>query len=280
MHIFIPQDLKELFEIKNKNPDALIIAGGTDLMAQFHNIKKFPENIISISHLKDLSFIKEQNSFIEIGALTTHNAITSSKIVNKYIPVLSYAASTIGAPAIRNMGTIGGNIANASPAADLPPPLLCLDASLILTSSTSSRELKLYEFYRGYKNTALKSDEIIFSIKIPIPSSEEYIDFYKIGTRKAQSIAKLSLAGLIKKSKKGIETVRLAAGSVAPIPLRLFEVEKHLAQKMLTRSTISNSCDILIRYLKPITDVRSTEEYRKTALKNLLIKFLTKVSSI
>lgn len=276
MKIYTPMSIKELLEIKSKSPNAVVIAGGTDLMAQFHNNKELPSELISISNLKELLFIKEENGYIEIGALITHSEIASSRLIGKKVPALSYAASTVGAPAIRNMGTIGGNIANASPAADLPPPLLSLDASLVLISRDSSREIKLYEFYRGYKNTALKNDEIIFSVKVPIPSSDDFVEFYKVGMRKAQSIAKLSLAAFIRQSRKGINVVRIAAGSVAPTPVRLFEVEKYLTQKTLTRSTIAGSCDILLRYLKPITDVRSTEDYRKTALRNLLIRFLNR----
>ncbi|MGB9600219.1 MAG: FAD binding domain-containing protein [Myxococcota bacterium] len=274
MNIFTPNKLKELLELKNRYKDGVILSGGTDLLAQWHNSKSVPQNIISISALSELSFIREDKNIVEIGAATTHSEISNNKIILKRLPVLSIAASTIGAPAIRNMGTIGGNIANASPAADLPPVLLIYDATLILASTGGNREIKISEFYRGYKLTALKPDEIIYSIKIPIPPENCYIDFYKLGTRRAQSIAKLSLAGLIRKEKKGIEIIRLAAGSVAPIPIRLYETEKYLQGKILTRSVISIACDILLKYLKPITDVRSTEEYRRFALKNLLIKFL------
>ncbi|MCX7943630.1 MAG: xanthine dehydrogenase family protein subunit M [Deltaproteobacteria bacterium] len=275
MKIFLPTNIKEFLEIKSKEPDAIILAGGTDLLAQWHNNKIMPNKIISISMLKNLSFIKEENNFVEIGSLTNHATIESNKIINKYLPILATAASTIGAPAIRNMGTIGGNIANASPAADLAPALLVYDAIVKLTSMNSTRELKLSEFYRGYKQTALGKDELIFSIKIPLPPQGVVTEFFKIGTRRAQSIAKVSLAGLIKKEKKGIDIIRLAAGSVAPTPIRLYELEKFLQGKILTRSVISTACDILQKYIKPITDVRSTEEYRRIALKNILVKFLS-----
>lgn len=275
MEIFTPTKLKELFELKSRYSDAIILSGGTDLLAQWHNSKITPQYVISISAIKELSFIREDKNIVEIGSATIHSEIKSSKTILKTLPILSYAASTIGAPAIRNMGTIGGNIANASPAADLPPVLLVYDATLLLASGSGNRELKLSEFYRGYKLTALKPDEIIYSVKIPLPPVDCHINFYKLGTRRAQSIAKVSLAGLIKKDKKGIYTIRLSGGSVAPTPIRLYETEKFLQGKTLTRSVISNACDIMLKYLKPITDVRSTEEYRRFALKNLLIKFLS-----
>lgn len=276
MNVLIPTNLKELLETRSKHTDAILLAGGTDLLSQWHNSKTHPEKVISLSRIKELSFIKEEKNYIEIGALTNHACICSDKIIKKHFPVLSYAASTIGAPAIRNMGTIGGNIANASPAADLPPVLLILDSTLTLVTTNGSREIKLSEFYRGYKTTVLLPDEIIYSIKIPILPSGIHTEFFKIGTRRAQSIAKVSLAGLIKKDKKGIETIRLAAGSVAPIPTRLYETERFLTGKVLTRSVIASACDITLKYLKPISDVRSTDEYRKMALKNLLTKFLNK----
>ncbi len=276
MNIFTPTTIKELFDIKSKYPNATILAGGTDLVAQWHNNKIQPETVISISRIKELSFIKKEENFIYIGSLITHSTLTNNFIIKKFLPLLSYAASTIGAPAIRNMGTIGGNIANASPAADLAPTLFIYDAILIIASKNGNRELKLSEFYRGYKQTSLATNEIIYSIKVPITASDIYADFFKIGTRSAQSIAKVSLAGLIQKGKKGIETIRLAAGSVAPNPVRLYETERFLEGKILTRSVITNACDIMLKYLKPISDVRSTEEYRRFALKNLLIKFLSK----
>jgi CO/xanthine dehydrogenase FAD-binding subunit len=276
MEFFSPKNIDEFFKVRERYPDAVLLAGGTDLMAQWHNNRSTPERVISISNLKELSFIKEDRGIIEIGALTTHTEISENKLIKKGVPVLAYAASLIGAPAIRNMGTIGGNIANASPAADLPPVLLIYDSSLVLRSKTQLRELKLYEFYKGYKNTVIKSDEIIYSIKVPIPDAVDKVEFYKVGTRQAQSIAKVSLAGFLKKEKKEVEVVRLAAGSVAPVPIRLFEVEKYITGKPLTRSVVADACDTLLRYLKPISDVRSTEEYRKIAMKGLLLKFLQK----
>ncbi len=276
MNIFTPSNIKELFEIRAKHSNAVLLAGGTDLLAQWHNNKSHPQKVISLSGIKNLSFVKEEKNYVEIGALTTHSVIAADRTIKKLLPVLSYAASTIGAPAIRNMGTIGGNIANASPAADLPPALLIYDASLILASQSGNRELKLSEFFRGYKLTALSDNEFIYSVRIPLPPADIYSEFFKIGTRRAQSIAKVSFAGLIKKDKKGIETIRLAAGSVAPVPIRLYETERFLQGRILTRSVISSACDIMLKYLKPISDVRSTEEYRKFALKNLLTRFLNK----
>ncbi|MCX7958715.1 MAG: FAD binding domain-containing protein, partial [Deltaproteobacteria bacterium] len=193
MKIFTPLNINELFEIKAKYQNALILAGGTDLLAQWHNNKSRPDIVISLSQVKNLSFIRKEEQFIEIGSLTNHSILSSEKIIKSYLPVLSFAASTIGAPAIRNMGTIGGNIANASPAADLPPALLIYDSSLIIASQSGKRELKLSEFYRGYKMTALSPEEIIYSFRVPLPPADIYAEFFKIGTRKAQSIAKVSL---------------------------------------------------------------------------------------
>jgi len=276
MNFFSPKNIDEFFNIRERYPDAIILAGGTDLMAQWHNNRNIPDKVISVSGIRELAFIKEEKGYVEIGSLSTHSEISENKTVKKILPSLSYAASLIGAPAIRNMGTIGGNIANASPAADLPPVLLIYDASLVLKSKNQIRELKLYEFYKGYKNTVIKPDEIIFSIRIPVPMQVDKVEFYKVGTRQAQSIAKLSLAGFLKKEKKEVEIVRLAAGSVAPVPIRLFEVEKYITGRVLTRSVVSDACDILLKYLKPISDVRSTEEYRKIAMKGLLLRFLGK----
>ncbi len=279
MNVFNPKNLKEFFKIREANPNSIILAGGTDLLAQWHNNKILPQSVISIAQIKDLEFIKEEETFIEIGALTNHTTLVNHKTIQRYLPLISYAASTIGAPAIRNMGTIGGNIANASPAADLPPVLLIYDASLIIASASGNRVVNLSEFYRGYKNTVLRPDEIIHSIRISKPPANIATNFYKVGTRKAQSIGKLSLAIMLKKEKKGIEIIRLASGSVAPIPIRLYETEKFLLGKILTRSVISRACDVMLKYLKPITDVRSTDEYRRIALKNLLTKFLYKNQS-
>jgi CO/xanthine dehydrogenase FAD-binding subunit len=275
-----PKTLNEALEILAKeNGDYRPIAGGTDLMVLLETGTLRAPKLLSLHALKELSGIRQNGDSIDIGATTTFSAILNNQLIQKYFPLLAQAAASIGALAIQNRATIGGNIANASPAADSPPALLVYDAEIELVSKSGKRKIPYSSFHLGYKKTELRADELIHSIHLPISkqaASRQH--FQKIGTRKAQAISKISFAGILKlNSADEVEEIRLAVGSVAPISLRCCETERVLEGKKLTEETVNLARKTLEKEITPISDIRSTAHYRLRVCGNLLADFLRTV---
>jgi len=224
------------------------IAGGTDVMVLFEAGKLHHQKWISIRHLAELRFIDVTPEYVTLGVLTTYTDVRSSELLAKEFPLLAQAAALTGGIATQNRGTIGGNIANASPAADTPPALLVYDAELELVSPRGSRCVSYTQFHKGYKVMDLAADEMIASIRLPRRFAEWTHFYRKVGTRRAQAISKVCFAGL----RRG-DQMRVALGSVAPIPIFL---EGDLSA------------------ISPIDDVRSTARYRMQVAKNLMEEFM------
>ncbi len=279
MNIIEPQNLKEVLEIKRNNPEVVILDGGTDLLAQWSSGFQRPETVISIAGLTELNDICIKEKYLVIGAGVKHSSIENSELIIKHVPILSVAAATIGAPAIRNMGTVGGNIANGSPAADLPPALLVHDSIINLASKDNSRSIALKDFYKGYKELDLRPDEIIVSISVPVLDNKAVSRFRKIGSRKSQTISKVCLGALAVLEDGAIKKIRLAAGSVGPYPQRLYATEKLLESAELTEKLIEQSAKSAASEVSPIDDVRSTAEYRSYALGALVADFIRNLIS-
>lgn len=254
------------------------LAGGTDLMVQLEMGTLEHRRFINLSHYSELKGIHEIQSQLHLGALTTHTEIRNHPLVQKYFPLFAEAARSVGACAIQNRGTLGGNIANASPAADTPPALLVYDASLELCNIQGSRWVPYSSFHTGYKKTLLKQDEIIRSIALPLPPAHSklkaHFTFKKIGTRKAQSISKVCMAALAETDAGEIKKIRIAYGSLAPIPIRCLQTEALLLRRKAHAETYRLARETLTREINPIDDIRSTAAYRKEVAMNLLEDFL------
>ena len=274
-----PKTLKDFFKIKSENPTAKIIAGGTDLLVQLNGKFDCPF-LIDISQLEQLKGISRKSNFIKIGALTTHTEIEKNKILKKYANVLTQAAFVIGSPQIRNRGTIGGNIANASPAGDTLPPLYILNAEIELTSESKTRKIPINEFFTGPGKSVLANNEIITAINIPIEENLEKGFFLRLGQREALAISKVSIA-LTTNSKTN--EFRIALGSVAPTVVRAPETEKLLSENSLTEKIINDAVKTICKEVSPISDIRSEAEYRKemcgVLLKKCLISQQSKITS-
>lgn len=247
---------------------ALPFAGGTDLMVLFNAGKLTPAPLVSIRRLPELRGISINSDFIEIGAAVTYSEIRQHTEITAEFPLLAQSASWTGSIANQNRGTLGGNIANASPAADSSPVLLVYDAELRLVSESNERWVPYSQFHLGYKSMALQKGELITSIRLPrVQFSSQY--GRKVGTRKAMAISKVSFAAT---SKSGV--FRLAVGSVAPMPIRCPNTENFLASQKITPAAIAEAKAVIAQEISPISDIRSTRDYRLAVTENLLAEFL------
>jgi len=273
--VFMPQSLKEALRIR-KEEKAIPFAGGTDLMVKRGRLRGlapyFEKPVLFLHKVKELTGVKFEEGRVRIGALSTLSEI----LENRDIPlILKYAIAEIASPAIRNLATIGGNICNASPAGDTLPPLYVMNARVVLSSFTSEREMKIMDFIKGPGSTDLKEEELLKEIIIPVEFFN--IVFYrKVGTRKANSLSKVSFAGVAKLDNGIIKDIRISFGAVAPTPLRAPEIEEEIIGKNKGK-IIAKIPDILEKYariIRPIDDQRSTARYRKTISLKILEYFL------
>ncbi len=254
------------------------IAGGTDLMvALTGELGEPPASVVDLWGIDALRGISLDADALTLGALTTYTDIRRSTACREHLPVLVEAAATIGAAQIQNRGTLGGNIANASPAGDTLPVLLAVDAVIVLGSQRGEREVRAVDFWTGYRRTALAPDELVVRIRVPLVP-DRTVTFRKIGTRRAQSISKVVLAtawrpptGIDRPSGPAPWTdVRIALGSVAATPIRATATERALEGRQPTPETAALAAETLAGELAPIDDVRSTAEYRRVVAARLL----------
>ena len=255
-------------------------AGGTDLMVMLESGNLPHRNYINIWPLEELRESAVDEEFITLGALTTYTDVQAHPVLTSEFPMLCQAASETGGLAIQNRGTLGGNIMNASPAADSPPALLAYDAQIELTSSSGSRWVEYYGFHTGYKQMQLRPDELLTKIRLPRTIENRYHYYRKVGTRKAQAISKVCLAALGRKHNETIADVRIAFGSVAPIVIRCVQTENALRGQPLNETTTTKLVrDSLKGEIKPIDDIRSTSAYRLRVAQNLVSDFLEQLQS-
>ncbi len=257
----------------------LPIAGGTDVMVQYAAGKLPVRKLVSIWNLPALRRIEVLPAEIQIGAGCTYTELRQHPVLRSEFPLLASAASWTGGIANQNRGTLGGNIANASPAADSLPALLAYDAELILVSVRGERRAPSRDFHEDYKKTKLAADELIRTICLPRQFAEYLSYTRKVGARNAQAISKVCIAALGRARRGVIEDVRIALGSVAPVPLRLVETERLLTQNKIERSLVVLARKTAAAEIKPIDDIRSTAKYRAAVVCNLVEEFLLKLVS-
>jgi xanthine dehydrogenase small subunit len=250
------------------------IAGGTDLMvALTGEIGEPPSSVVDLWAIDALRGIAIDGDALSLGALTTYTDIRRSPLCREHVPALVEAAATIGAAQIQNRGTLGGNIANASPAGDTLPVLLAADAVIVVGSKRGERSIPANAFWTGYRQTALAHDELILQILIPLVADRE-IRFRKVGTRRAQSISKVVMAVAWRSGEHagtGLwRDVRVALGSVAATPIRAAGAEDALESHAPTPETADAAAEALAAELDPIDDVRSTAEYRRIVAARVL----------
>ena len=269
-----PRNLADALERISREPGAWKpFAGGTDLMVLLEAGKLPPGKFLSIWKLPELRGIEVTPGQITLGALTTYSEIRRHDLLAREFPLLCRAAAETGSVATQNRGTLGGNIANASPAADSPPALLVYDAELELVSSQGSRWIPYHGFWKGYKQIALRSDELIRAIRLPRGNGGWKQYYRKVGTRRAQAISKVCLAAAARSEGEKIADVRIALGSVAPVVLRATQTEEVLRGETPSPSLVLAAKEALAREIAPIDDIRSSARYRLRVAQNLLAEF-------
>jgi len=256
----------------------LPIAGGTDVMVQYAAGRLPTRKLVSIWNLPELRAIEISPEEIRVGAGCTYTQLREHEIVAREFPLLASAARWTGGIANQNRGTLGGNIANASPAADSLPALLVYEAELILVSVRGERRVPYLGFHTGYKKMQLAPDELIRAVCLGRRFSGYHHHARKVGARNAQAISKVCIAALgrLRDGVTGgvIEDVRVALGSVAPIPLRLTEVERMLRGKLVQQDLLNLAKETTATAIQPIDDIRSTARYRTAVAANLVVDFL------
>jgi carbon-monoxide dehydrogenase medium subunit len=256
-----PESLAEAFQLKKSTPASLYVSGGTDLMVRVNKKELHPNALISLRSIPDLRGI-DNGKIVRIGAMTTITEISKNALIKEKYPVLIQAAKELGCAQIQNMATIGGNICNGSPAADMAPPLLVLDAKVRIQVDKKSRELPIEKFFQGPGKTNLSPEEILTGILLESPGASTKTIFLKKGRTK-MDLAVASVAALIRTEGDFCLKARIAAGSVAPTPLRLFGVEALLEGATLSPELLSEAQRLAAKSVSPVTDIRSTAEYRR-----------------
>lgn len=276
----VPGSLSEALSLLARDPGVWQpFAGGTDLMVLLEAGKLSHKRFFSLYGLNDLRGIEMNATHVMIGALTTYSEIRQHQVLQKKFPLLCAAAKETGSIATQNRGTLGGNIMNASPAADTPPALLVYDAEIELVSQRGIRWLPYHGFHTGYKKTRIAPDELLRTIRMPWGAANWRQYYRKVGTRKAQAISKVCFAGAGLMESGAIRDLRIALGSVAPIVQRAVKTEDALRGQHITRSTITSAKEILLKEIAPIDDIRSTSHYRLRVAQNLLEEFLSQLST-
>jgi len=256
-----PRSLREALELKSAIAGARVIAGGTDLMVRLRGRQIAPPALISLRSVAEIYGVREDEG-LHIGATTTFTDLLADPVVARRCPVLAQAAGHVGSPQLRNVGTIGGNIATASPCADTALPLLVLEASARLESAGGSRVVPLHELFLGPGATSMRDDEILTRLIVAAPEPGIRAVFLKKG-RVKMDLSVASVAVLLVMEGNVCRKARVAAGSVGPTPLRLHEVESILVGATLDASLVAEAAAIAKRSVSPISDLRSTADYRR-----------------
>jgi xanthine dehydrogenase small subunit len=272
--VFSPRSLADAYALLAEAPHRPV-AGGTDLLVQVTGeIGEVPERVVDIWALDELRGINVEPDALVIGALSTYTEIRRSPLVAEFLPALAEAAATIGAAQIQNRGTIGGNVANASPAGDTLPILLACDAQLVVGGARGERTIRAAEFWPRYRETALGADELLLRVRLPLVPDRQ-VRFRKVGTRRAQAISKVVMALAWRGDGSAPwGEVRLALGSVAPTPVRAANTEAVLEGSTPTQETADRAASVLTGELQPIHDVRSTAGYRRAVAGRVLHRLI------
>lgn len=263
LELFEPRSLGEALRMLRKEESLLPIAGCTDVYVGLQFGTLATRRFLNLWHLNELREIARRGPVLSIGALATFTQVIRSPLVGRWLPMLSAAAREIGGPQIQNRGTIGGNIANASPAGDTLPVFAAAEATVVLASIDGRRRVAFGDFFTGYRKTVMRHDELIVAVEVPRVVGKQW--FRKVGTRRAQAISKIVVAAV------RAPRPRIAIGSVAPTVVRLPKTEEAL----MSGCSMAEAQQLLDGEIAPIDDIRSTSEYRRRVAANLLARFWT-----
>jgi len=270
-NIHRPRTIGEALMLLSELEDARPIAGGTDIIPLLRDRVLHAKNLVDLSLIGDLRGIREESSMIHVGPTTTMSQITSSELIKRRAPALVEAARSVGSPQTRNLGTIGGNLCNASPAADSAPALLVLDAEVDLASSEGSRHIMVQEVFAGPKICSLKPEEILTDISFPIPPETSTTSFQKLGRRRGYTLSQVNAASYLEFDGPVCCDARLALGAVASKPLRVREAEEILWNRRLSEKLVEEASSLCSGLVHPIDDIRASANYRR-AMSCILVR--------
>ena len=273
--VYSPTSIEQATQFLADNPDAKIVAGATDVGVQFNKGYCKSNVWIDLNRIASLKALSNTGHAIVAGACATWTDIEA--LIERQLPQFYDIVSVFGSPQIRNVGTIGGNIINASPIADSLPLMFVTDAELQLTDKDSTREVNVNDFYQGYKSFDLQKGELLTQVRIPLPDDGEILKLYKVSRRKDLDISTFTGAIRMKLSGDTIENVAIAYGAVGPVVLRLPQTEKFLTGRTLDLETMRLAGDLAVDEITPISDVRGGDEYRFQLARNVLLKFFHEV---
>jgi carbon-monoxide dehydrogenase medium subunit len=268
-----PKTLEEAVVLMRQyGQKAKVMAGGTDLVPQMKNGELRPEYVLSLNQIEALMELRfDKESGLKIGALCRIADIERSQVVKAHYPVLSQAASVLGSTEIRNRGTVGGNLCNAAPSADMAPSLLVLGAKAVVASSKGERVVPLEDFFVGPGKTVLEKDELLVRLEMPPMKPGSAGEYIKLGIRKAMDIAVVGVAALLAfNSKDGVcAEAKLALGAVAPTPMRAKKAENRLIDKKIDEKIIGLAAEAASEEASPVTDIRASTDYRRAMVRVL-----------
>lgn len=268
--------VKESIPVPVNNDKKYLVSGGTDLYVQRWEDLLESEIDVYPSSVSENKITLEGNTIV-INGNTTINEIKESVVINNYIPELKELLKLFGSLPIRNRATVAGNIINASPIGDMVNILMVLDANLILSNGIEERSIPLTSFYKGYKNVDKNKDEILIKVSLPIPVKGSVFNFEKVSRRTHLDIASVNSSILVKAENGIIESVKISAGGVGPVPTRLNKLSGYLQGKAISSSILKNIDEMLKDEISPITDARGSADYKALLLKQLIIKHFIKL---
>lgn len=278
MTVFSPTTPEEAVRLRGENKDVIPFAGGTDVMVSWNMGLMNGRTVLDLSRIREWRSIRPAHAGVHIGALCTHTDIQTHPVIRSRFPLLVNACATVGAAQIQNRGTIGGNIANASPAGDTFPALSVYHAVVNAVSLAGKRAVPFSDIFAGVKKTTLKPDELIESVFVPYLASRPRKRYFrKVGTRSAQAISKVVAAGLLWMRAGRVKELRFAIGSVAPTVRRARTVEAFLTGKRLLPPIVKEAAGLLDEDIAPIDDIRSTRGYRLRVCRGMLLEFLERL---
>jgi CO/xanthine dehydrogenase FAD-binding subunit len=270
-----PRTLEETLELLAEHEGSRLMAGGTDLLILLREGDVRAEHLIDLGSVEELRYIREDGGTVHIGAATTHDQLLNSEIIAAKAPILGEAVASIGSVQIRNRGTIGGNLCNASPAADTVPPLLVLDAEVTVTSSETLRTFPLIDLFIGPKMTSLALGELLTEISFRVPPRGSGASFHKLGRRKGLTLSVVNAAAYLTLDGSTCIDAGVALGAVASTPLRMHAIEAMLRGEALSRQLIEASASACSNLVRPIDDIRASAEYRREMSRVLARRAIT-----
>jgi carbon-monoxide dehydrogenase medium subunit len=281
MEYLSPRSLLEVLTLLGTwKGKARLVSGCTNMLPDVRAKAIEPAALIDLSHLKGFSLTKEEKRRVRVGALTTIAELASSKVIQKTAPILAEAARQLGNPLVRNRATIGGNIADASPAADTAVPLLALEATIVTDRhGKKGREIPIDQFFIGPNKTVLKPDEIIKEVFFPKPDPRAGWAYRKLGLRNAMAISVVSVAVLLEMDGEMCKKARISLGAVAPTPMRAYKTETSLTGQPITGGLVKACCEEIEGEVKPISDSRASADYRRSMVSVLFRRCVEQILS-